>query len=190
MRRAFADAITFLCRDVGVSAITGDCGFMMYFQEEARRLTTCPIMMSSLAQLPSVTCSFCEHEKIAIFTANGTSLEPMHALIKKWCAVDPDEERYIIVVRLGGVVGRVRHVERWLAVDPCYCRLKACTANLVILKPLSPVIIRVLNLLLFRVELVHFYVVGCEDVPGFEAIAAGDKVDVAMVVGQAPCYTG
>ena len=29
---------------------------------------------------------------------------------------------------------------------------------------------------------------GCEDVPGFEAIAAGDKVDVAVVVGASP-YT-
>ena len=58
-------------------------------------------------------------DKIAIFTANEASLQPMHDLIKKWCAVNTDEERYVIV--------------------------------------------------------------GCEDVPGFEAVAAGEKVDVAKV---------
>lgn len=57
--------------------------------------------------------------EIAIFTANEASLQPMHNLIKKWCAVNTDEERYVIV--------------------------------------------------------------GCEDVPGFEAVAAGEKVDVAKV---------
>ena len=92
---------------------------MMYFQEKARRLTPRPIMLSALSQLPSVTAAYAEHEQIAIFTANEKSLQPMHDLIKKWCAVNTDEDRYVIV--------------------------------------------------------------GCEDVPGFEAVAAGEKVDVAKV---------
>ena len=36
---------------------------MMYFQEMARRLTPRPIMLSALAQLPSVTAAYAEHEK-------------------------------------------------------------------------------------------------------------------------------
>jgi hypothetical protein len=103
----------------GVTGITGDCGFMMYFQKLARMNTKKPVFMSSLAQLPAVTCAFNKNELVAVFTANGKSLHPMRNLIKDECGVDPDEKRYIFV--------------------------------------------------------------GCEDVHGFEAVAAGDKVDVKKV---------
>jgi len=103
----------------GVSGITGDCGFMMYFQQLARRITNLPVFMSSLAQLPAVTCAYAFNEKIAIFTANGKSLAPMRSLIKEECGVDPDEKRFIIV--------------------------------------------------------------GCQDVPGFEQVALGGKVDIPKV---------
>eukprot|EP00747_Dinoflagellata_sp_TGD_P124872 gnl/TRDRNA2_/TRDRNA2_174068_c0_seq2.p1 gnl/TRDRNA2_/TRDRNA2_174068_c0~~gnl/TRDRNA2_/TRDRNA2_174068_c0_seq2.p1 ORF type:complete len:192 (+),score=43.24 gnl/TRDRNA2_/TRDRNA2_174068_c0_seq2:2-577(+) len=92
---------------------------MMYFQKLARRATTRAIAMSSLAQLPAVTCAYAANEKIAIFTANGKTLAPMRDLIRDECGVDPGEKRYIIV--------------------------------------------------------------GCQDVPGFEAVAAGEKVDTAKV---------
>jgi hypothetical protein len=103
----------------GVTGITGDCGFMMYFQKLARLHTHKPVFMSALAQLPAVTCAFNKDELIAVLTANGKSLHPMRSLIKDECAVDPDEERFIFV--------------------------------------------------------------GCEDVPGFEAVALGEKVDVKEV---------
>lgn len=77
----FKTAIAFL-ENKGVSVITGDCGFMMYFQILARRCSKRCICMSALAQLPAVTCAYAHNEKIAIFTANGQSLEPMHDLIK------------------------------------------------------------------------------------------------------------
>merc|ERR1719456_504792 len=103
----------------GVTGITGDCGFMMYFQALARRNTTKPVFMSALAQLPGVTCAFNKNELIAIFTANSETLKPMRNLIKDECGVDPDERRFVIV--------------------------------------------------------------GCQDVPGFEAVAAGGKVNVQKV---------
>jgi len=81
----------------GVSGITGDCGFMMWFQALARKHTSTPVFMSSLAHLPAITCAFNSHEKIAIFTANGKTLEPMHNLIKDECGVDTADNRYIIV---------------------------------------------------------------------------------------------
>eukprot|EP00931_Biecheleriopsis_adriatica_P073322 TRINITY_DN4762_c0_g1_i2.p1 TRINITY_DN4762_c0_g1~~TRINITY_DN4762_c0_g1_i2.p1 ORF type:complete len:392 (-),score=62.47 TRINITY_DN4762_c0_g1_i2:155-1183(-) len=114
----FKEALKYLIAQ-GVGGITGDCGFMMYWQKLARSYTKIPIFMSSLAQLPAVTCAFSRDEKIGIFTANSKTLEPMRDLIRDECGVDTQEKRYIIV--------------------------------------------------------------GCQDVPGFEAVANGTKVDVPRV---------
>jgi len=118
VKNEFIEAVKFL-EQQGVSGITGDCGFMMYFQQLARQHTQLPVFMSSLCQLPAVTCSYNAHELIAIFTANSETLKPMRELIKEECGVDPDEKRYVIV--------------------------------------------------------------GCQNVPGFEAVAVGDKVNVEKV---------
>jgi hypothetical protein len=114
----FIEAIKYL-EGKGVKAITGDCGFMMWFQALARQHTTKPVAMSSLSQLPAITAAFGPEEHIAILTANGKSLKPMRNLIRDECGVDPDEYRFIIL--------------------------------------------------------------GLEDVPGFEAVALGEKVDVEAV---------
>ena len=74
------DGIRWL-NDQKVSAITGDCGFMMFFQELAVNHSSVPVFMSSLVQLPIVTAAFQGGEQIAIFTANLTSLKPMTPLI-------------------------------------------------------------------------------------------------------------
>merc|ERR1719443_426891 len=92
----------------------------MWLQERARKHTKKPVFMSSLAQLPAVTCAFAKKEKIAIFTANSETLLPMRALIRDECGVDLDHP-------------------------------------------------------------VRFVIVGCQDVPGFEAVANGTKVDVKAV---------
>jgi len=125
VERDFDDGIDFLMSQ-GCSAITGDCGFMMWLQPRARKFasTHCPVAMSSLAQLPCITCAFAKDEMIAVFTANGKTLGPMKDLIRDECAVEFDEKRFILV--------------------------------------------------------------GCEDVPGFEAVALGthvpyDKVEPGMV---------
>merc|ERR1719247_3132629 len=118
VEKEFIEAVDWLVAK-GVNGITGDCGFMMYFQQLARRNTTILVFMSSLAQLPAVTCAYNKHELICIMTANSETLKPMRNLIKDECGVDPDERRYVIV--------------------------------------------------------------GCQDVPGFEAVAAGQKVDVPKV---------
>lgn len=92
---------------------------MFWFQELARRYTDKPVLMSSLVQLPSITIAFAHHEQVAIFTANGRTLEPMHDLIARSCGVDVHDNRYVIV--------------------------------------------------------------GCENVPGFEAVERGEKVNVRQV---------
>jgi hypothetical protein len=118
VERRFVEAVHWM-EGRGVAGITGDCGFMMYQQKLARQHTTLPVFMSSLAQLPAVTCAFNSHELICVLTANGETLRPMRSLIKDECGVDPDEKRFVIV--------------------------------------------------------------GCQDVPGFEAVAVGGKVDTVKV---------
>jgi len=110
----FKYAVMWLVYEKNVSAITGDCGFMMYFQSIARSITKLPVFMSSLCVLPAVTCAYSQNEQILIFTANGAALEPMRDLIRDECGVDTQQERY--------------------------------------------------------------HIIGCEDVPGFEAVALGTKV--------------
>ena len=97
IRENFKDAILWLLKEKKVSAITGDCGFMMYYQPFARTLTNVPVFMSSLCQLPAVTCAFSSKEEIIILTANGKSLEPMSELIKKECGIDTNDDRYHII---------------------------------------------------------------------------------------------
>lgn len=105
-----------------VSAITGDCGFMMYLQQEARRITSKPVFMSALAQLPMLDTAYsmARGELIMVLTANGDSLRPMKEMIRDECGIDTDDGQ-------------------------------------------------------------RFVFVGCEDVPGFEAVALGEKVDVEKV---------
>lgn len=75
--------------------------------------------MSSLSQLPGVTCAYAKNEDIIVMTANGATLEPMRDLIRDECGVDTQETR--------------------------------------------------------------FRIVGAQDVPGFEAVALGEKVDTKAV---------
>ena len=81
VEKEFIEAIQWLDSQ-NVSAITGDCGFMMYFQELAIHYTSVPVAMSSLIQLPIVTATLGPKEMGAVFTANLTSLTPMTPLIQ------------------------------------------------------------------------------------------------------------
>ena len=93
----FKESIKWLVEEKKVKGITGDCGFMMNYQKLAREVTKIPIFMSSLCQLPAVTCGYAENEQIIIMTANGKSLEPMRDLIRDECGVDTQDRRYNIV---------------------------------------------------------------------------------------------
>lgn len=61
VERAFKDAIRWL-DEKGVDAITGDCGFMFWFQDMARLQTSKPVLLSSIVQLPAITCSLAKHK--------------------------------------------------------------------------------------------------------------------------------
>ena len=92
----FIEAVKWL-EERDVSAITGDCGFMMYFQKLARDHSVTPVFMSSLAQLPALTCVFHQRAQICIFTASLTSLEAMKDVILDTIGSDADEVKFIMV---------------------------------------------------------------------------------------------
>jgi len=97
VKQRFIESIKWLVEEKKVSAITGDCGFMVQFQGLAREVTDVPVFMSSLCLLPSVTCGFSPKQEIIIFTANEKSLEPLREIIREKCAVDTLDKRYNII---------------------------------------------------------------------------------------------
>jgi Asp/Glu/hydantoin racemase len=77
---AFVEAGRSLVEE-GVRAITGNCGFMVLFQEHMAREFSVPVFMSSLLQLPFISRMLRPGEKVGIITANGKSLSPEHLRI-------------------------------------------------------------------------------------------------------------
>lgn len=57
----FKEAVQWLI-DQGCDAITGDCGFMYWYQDDVRLVTNRPMMLSALCQLPAVTAAFDDKE--------------------------------------------------------------------------------------------------------------------------------
>ena len=91
---SFAEAIRWLDEEKDVQGISGDCGFMIWFQEFARNIAKKPVFMSPLSQLPTITRAYAEHEDILILTSSEESLKPMNALIKHECGIDLQADRY------------------------------------------------------------------------------------------------
>jgi hypothetical protein len=72
------DTVREACLDLqaeGVRAITGDCGFMLLFQEELAGTLRVPLFLSSLLQLPFMEQLLGKGEKIGVVTANARSLD-------------------------------------------------------------------------------------------------------------------
>lgn len=177
VEREFIEAVKWLVAK-GVSGITGDCGFMMYFQALARQHATVPVFMSSLAQLPAVTCGYSQHELIAVMTANGDSLRPMRSLIKDECGVDSEDRRFVMVgcedvdgfeqVALGGKVdvakvtpGMVAKAKKTLNNNPTIrCFLLECTE----LPPYSDAIRQATRLPVYdSITACNFFITGRQD---------------------------
>eukprot|EP00933_Yihiella_yeosuensis_P074332 TRINITY_DN83224_c0_g1_i1.p1 TRINITY_DN83224_c0_g1~~TRINITY_DN83224_c0_g1_i1.p1 ORF type:complete len:708 (+),score=167.30 TRINITY_DN83224_c0_g1_i1:69-2192(+) len=118
VERRFAEAIKFL-EARGVSAITGDCGFMMAFQVIARKIASKPVFMSAMVQCPIIATAFDPGDQILILTANDKTLKPQKQVLLSECGFDVDDRRFLIM--------------------------------------------------------------GCQNVPGFEAVARGEKVPLEKV---------
>jgi hypothetical protein len=61
----------------GVRAVTGDCGFMVIYQDELAARLEVPVFMSSLLQIPFLRRLIGPEEKIGVITANSGSLDEL-----------------------------------------------------------------------------------------------------------------
>lgn len=60
----------------GVRAITGNCGFMLAYQEQVAASVNIPVFLTSLVQLPMLLQMLGRDRKLGIVTANGAALGP------------------------------------------------------------------------------------------------------------------
>ncbi len=63
-----------MLRKQGVRAITGDCGYMLAFQEELADKMDIPVFLSSLIQIPFILKIIGRGGKVGVLCANGKSL--------------------------------------------------------------------------------------------------------------------
>jgi aspartate/glutamate racemase len=73
----FIDAAIEL-QEEGVKGITGACGFMALFQREVSEAVEVPVFLSSLLQIPFIYRTLGRRQKIAVITADSTSLTTDH----------------------------------------------------------------------------------------------------------------
>lgn len=78
--------------NAGVRAVTGNCGFMILFQEALARELPVPVFMSSLLQLPFVSRLLKPDEIVGIISASKRSLSPEHLRI----AMGGTEVNYVV----------------------------------------------------------------------------------------------
>jgi len=78
--------------EAGVRAVTGNCGFMILYQEALARELPVPVFMSSLLQLPFVSRLLKPDEKVGIISASKRSLTPEHLRI----ALGGVEANYVV----------------------------------------------------------------------------------------------
>lgn len=100
--QAFKEAVRWLVEEEKVSGISGDCGFMYWFQGLAREQVskmgaTVPVFMSPLAQLPGLTKTLAKEETIIIMTSGGAKLELMREHIRAEAGVTGPAKRFHIV---------------------------------------------------------------------------------------------
>ncbi len=73
----FIDAGLALVKE-GVRAITGDCGFMILFQEQLAKEFPVPVFMSSLLQIPFISRILAHSEEVGVIVANSEALTDKH----------------------------------------------------------------------------------------------------------------
>ena len=77
----------------GVVGITGDCGFLMNYQKEARRQAKLPCFISAVMQCHILSCSFSVDEEFLVLTANGESLRPsFNKMLTMAHVTDPERQ--------------------------------------------------------------------------------------------------
>lgn len=75
--KPFIDAGLELVKE-GVRAITGDCGFMILFQQELAKILPVPVFMSSLLQIPFISQILSPGQEVGVIVANSDALTDEH----------------------------------------------------------------------------------------------------------------
>ena len=102
----FDAAITRLEAIPGVVGITGDCGFLMNYQKEARRQAKLPCFISAVMQCHILSCSFSVDEEFLVLTANGESLRPsFNKMLAMAHVTDPERQARFHVLGCENVDG-------------------------------------------------------------------------------------
>ena len=70
----------------GVKAITSNCGYLGFFQQELARRMDMPVFLSSLMQLPFIAAMIGAQSKIGVFCARGKSFD---STLLEGVGVDP-----------------------------------------------------------------------------------------------------
>jgi len=73
----FVDAGMELAKE-GVRAITGDCGYMVVFQQELAKRLPVPVFMSSLMQAPFIARMLKPEQEVGVIVANRRALTDKH----------------------------------------------------------------------------------------------------------------
>ena len=74
LRAAFLEAMAELKQAGPLVGISGNCGFMMWYQARVRELTSTPVFMSALMQAPLVEAAIGRDAKVLLLTANSKRL--------------------------------------------------------------------------------------------------------------------
>ena len=93
VRQELQKCVHYLVNVKKCSAITGNCGFMIHFQQEVSDLTDVPVFLSSLVQLPTLLCCSNREAKFIMITANSCSAQ----LINTVCGIDRYIDRLYIL---------------------------------------------------------------------------------------------
>jgi hypothetical protein len=131
----------------GVRAVTGDCGFMVIYQEELAARLEVPVFMSSLLQIPFIRHLIGPEEKIGVITANSASLDD---LVLEKSGVDSAIRSRLVILGLEDkehFVSAVFKEEGLLDTDRIEAEVVSAARELVVREPETKIILLECSLL-------------------------------------------
>ena len=75
--------------------ISGNCGFMMWYQARVRELTSTPVFMSALMQAPLVEAAIGGAAKVLLLTANSKTLLAARTVLLREAGVKVDDPEQV-----------------------------------------------------------------------------------------------
>lgn len=78
----------------GVRAITGNCGYMLAYQQDVAAAVSVPVLLSSLLQLPLLLAMLGPTLKVGVLVANGACVD--EAMISQ-AGVRPDDHSRVVI---------------------------------------------------------------------------------------------